>query len=79
MTPIFNAVNYRGVKVRSFNDEKRARAWVKSNASVHEGLHLRKVRVVEDVIYTPVVSRKALSGPFVIPAPIGLAYCGASA
>lgn len=63
----FNAVNYRGVIVRSFNDEKRARAWVKDQAETHEGLHLRRVRVIDDVIYTPVISRGALRGPFAIP------------
>lgn len=64
----FNAVNYRGVIVRSFNDEKRARVWVKDHASDHEGLHLRRLRTIEEVIYTPAVSRPALSGAFVIPA-----------
>lgn len=63
----FNAVNYRGVIVRSFNDETRARAWVKAEARTHEGLHLRRVRVIDDVIYTPVASRPALRGPFAIP------------
>jgi len=64
----FNAVNYRGVIVRSFNDEGRARAWVKTEAQTHEGLHLRRVRVIDDVIYTPVASRPALRGPFALPA-----------
>lgn len=63
----FNAVNYRGVIVRSFNDEKRARSWVKDNANIHEGLHLRRLRMIEEVVYTPVASRPALTGPFAIP------------
>lgn len=63
----FNAVNYRGVIVRSFDNEKRARAWVKDQARIHEGLHLRRVRVIDDVIYTPAASRPALRGPFAIP------------
>ena len=63
----FNAVNYRGVIVRSFNDEKAARAWVKENSGGHEGLHLRRLRVIDDVIYTPVASRPALRGPFALP------------
>jgi len=59
----FNAVNFRGVIVRSFNDERHARAWVKAQSLVHVGLHLRRVRVIDDVIYTPVVSRPALIRP----------------
>lgn len=73
MKPILNAVNYRGVIVRSFDCEKLARQWVKDNSRLHEGLHLRRIRVVEDVIYTPRVSVKALRGPFAIPVP---AYVG---
>ena len=69
MKPILNAVNYRGVTVRSFDCEKLARQWVKDNSRVHEGLHLRRIRVIEDVIYTPQVSRQALKGPFAIPVP----------
>lgn len=69
MKPILNAVNYRGVIVRSFDDEKLARAWVKDNSRLHDGLHLRRIRVIEDVVYTPRVSVKALRGPFAIPVP----------
>lgn len=64
----FNAVNYRGTIVRSFNDEKAGRAWVKDHTGDHEGLHLRRLRTIEEVVYTPNASRPALSGPFAIPA-----------
>lgn len=64
----FNAVNYRGVIVRSFSDEKRARTWVKEHTGDHEGLHLRRLRMIEEVVYTPNASRPALTGPFSIPA-----------
>ena len=31
------AVNSRGVKLYTFNDAAKARAWVRSNASLHDG------------------------------------------
>lgn len=76
MKPILNAVNYRGVIVRSFDCEKLARAWVKDNSRLHDGLHLRRIRVIEDVIYTPKVSRPALKGPFAIPVPAAVIGAG---
>lgn len=47
------AVNSRGVKLYTFNDAAKARAWVRSNAALHDGLHLQEVSLVARKIYTP--------------------------
>jgi hypothetical protein len=49
----YAAFNARGVQVRTFNDLPHARAWVRNNAVLHEGLHLQEVSLVARKIYTP--------------------------
>lgn len=49
----FAAVNASGVTLRTFNDIKRAREWVRDNAWQHAGLHLQEVSLVARKIYTP--------------------------
>lgn len=54
----FAAVNARGVTVRTFDDERRAKAWVRENACLHDGLTLEEVSLTARRIYRPrVVSR----------------------
>lgn len=39
----FQAVNARGVTLATFGDVALARAWVKRNAALHDGLHVEEV------------------------------------
>lgn len=49
MTPAvrtdYAAVNVRGVTLCTFNDVAKGRAWVRQNAVLHDGLHLREVTI----------------------------------
>ena len=49
------AFNSRGVKLRTFSDITCGRKWVRENAVLHDGLHLREVVVTTHSrkIFTP--------------------------
>lgn len=51
----FNAVNARGVVVRSFSTLDLARAWVREHAADHAGLHAVCVTTTirAEVVYRP--------------------------
>lgn len=62
----FAAVNAKGVTVRTFDDERRAKTWVRENALLHDGLTLERVKIVAERIYRPRVANRARD--FAIPA-----------
>lgn len=41
----YAAVNARDVTLHTFSDPAVGRAWVRANAGIHPGLHLREVTV----------------------------------
>lgn len=41
----YAAVNARGVTLYTFSDPAVGRAWVRANAALHNGLHLREVTI----------------------------------
>lgn len=49
----FAAVNGKGVTVRTFDDERRAKAWVRDNACLHDGLRLERHQITAERIYQP--------------------------
>jgi len=49
----WQAVNSKGVVLYSFNDIARGRAWVRENASLHDGLVLEEVALVARRVYRP--------------------------
>lgn len=49
----YAAVNGLGVKLYTFNDIAKGRAWVRDNAAVHVGLHLVEVAITERRVYRP--------------------------
>lgn len=53
----FVAYNRRGVQVRSFSDLAHARAWVRKNIHLHDGLHLQELQVIARPIYRPRAGR----------------------
>lgn len=58
----YAAVNARGVTLHTFSDAAAGRAWVRANAPLHDGLHLRKVTITttSDRIYSvPASVRRA--------------------
>lgn len=62
----FAAVNGKGVTVRTFDDERRAKAWVRDNACLHDGLTLERHDITARRIYRPRVISTARD--FSIPA-----------
>jgi len=54
------AINGRGLLIRTFGDRKIARRWVVQNAALHDGLRLEEVTVS--------VVRRRLFTPRVVPA-----------
>lgn len=53
----WQAVNALGVTVRTFDREDVARAWVKDNALLHDGLYLEEVTIMARRVYRPRVPR----------------------
>lgn len=45
VTTDYAAVNARDVTLHTFSDPVIGRAWVRDNAALHNGLHLREVTV----------------------------------
>lgn len=41
----YAAVNARDVTLHTFSDPAVGRAWVRANAAIHPGLHLREVTI----------------------------------
>lgn len=54
----YAAVNGLGVKLYTFNDVAKGRAWVRDNASIHVGLHLVEIAVTERRVYRPPAARR---------------------
>lgn len=52
----YAAVNARDVTLHTFSDPVVGRAWVRANAAIHPGLHLREVTVT-------ITSRRIFSVP----------------
>jgi hypothetical protein len=63
----YAAVNGLGVKLYTFNDASKGRAWVRDNAAIHTGLHLVEVALTERRIYRP-PSIRPRHDDFAIPA-----------
>lgn len=61
----YQAVNRAGVTLRTFDREDVAKAWVKDNAPLHDGLYLEEVTMLARRVYRPRVHRR--SDPFAIP------------
>ena len=49
----WQAVNAKGAILYTFNDIARARAWVRENAALHDGLVLEEVSLVARRVYRP--------------------------
>lgn len=60
----YQAVNAAGVTLRTFDRQDAARAWVKDNALLHDGLYLEEVTITARRVYRP---RAARSFDFAIP------------
>lgn len=49
----YQAVNSRGVLLFTFSDPAVGRAWVRDNASLHDGLALEEVSLIARRVYRP--------------------------
>lgn len=49
----WQAVNSKGIVLFTFSDIARGRAWVRDNASLHDGLVLEEVSLVARRVYRP--------------------------
>lgn len=65
----YAAVNARGVTLYTFSDPAVGRAWVRNNAALHTGLHLREVTITTTSrrLYAPSAA-SARRNDFSIPA-----------
>ena len=68
----YAAVNARDVILHTFSDAAKGRAWVRDNAALHTGLHLREVTVttISRRVYAPPAVRRQRDD-FAIPAMAG--------
>lgn len=63
----YAARNARGVTLMTFGDIAQGRAWVRDNASLHDGLVLEELTIMARRVYRPRPA-PARPSPFSIPA-----------
>lgn len=68
----YAAVNARDVTLHTFSDPAKGRAWVRDNAALHTGLHLREVTIttISRRVYAPPSVRRQRD-EFAIPPMVG--------
>ncbi|MFN4296760.1 MAG: hypothetical protein ACK4FB_07940 [Brevundimonas sp.] len=64
----YQAVNAAGVTLRTFDRQDAARAWVKDNAMLHDGLYLEEVTIMARRVYRPRATPTRRDFDFSIPA-----------